>query len=360
MTGGRWGEALAPALRPAAALVPLAALAFLGVALGLAALYPWAADPGTVKPGIAQLYLDPALFDLRAAVTLVGWSALALLRLAGRCGSLAAALGLSFYGLTISLVAVDWILSAEPHFTSSAFPASLALHQILAALAWAAVASPPGLDEERAADLAGLILATLLGVLYMGLMSYIVAWYGDLPENDDHDRGRQLARRRDGRAGSELMQRFQGARRAFQTEIVFDRINSVDFSRRRVALTGDSAVYTADAVDAGHRGVGCGGLGLPSEAAFMGRGVGACATCTTASSIAGRKSASSAAATPPSKRRCTCPTSPARVHLVHRRDKFRAEPSPGGQADGQGQGHGRIEAARVPHAWTRCWATPAG
>lgn len=182
VTGGRWGEALAPALRPAAALVPLAALAFLGVALGLAALYPWAADPGTVKPGVAQLYLDPALFDLRAAVTLVGWSALALLCLAGRCGSLAAALGLSFYGLTISLVAVDWILSAEPHFTSSAFPASLALHQILAALAWAAVASPPGLDEERASDLAGLILATLLGVLYMGLMSYIVAWYGDLPE----------------------------------------------------------------------------------------------------------------------------------------------------------------------------------
>jgi hypothetical protein len=182
VTGGRWGEALAPALRPAAALVPLAALAFLGVALGLPALYPWAADPGTVKPGIAELYLDPALFDLRAAVTLVGWSVLALLCLAGRCGSLAAALGLSFYGLTISLVAVDWILSAEPHFTSSAFPASLALHQILAALAWAAVASPPGLDEERASDLAGLILATLLGVLYMGLMSYIVAWYGDLPE----------------------------------------------------------------------------------------------------------------------------------------------------------------------------------
>ncbi|MGH1573554.1 hypothetical protein ACRAWG_26445 [Methylobacterium sp. P31] len=182
VTGGRWGEALTPVLRPAAALVPLAALAFLGVALGLSAVYPWAADPGTVKPGVAELYLDPALFDLRAAVTLVGWSVLALLCLAGRCGSLVAALGLSFYGLTISLVAVDWILSAEPHFTSSAFPASLALHQILAALAWAAVASPPGLDEERASDLAGLILATLLGVLYMGLMSYIVAWYGDLPE----------------------------------------------------------------------------------------------------------------------------------------------------------------------------------
>ncbi|MBE7246138.1 MAG: hypothetical protein INR63_14415 [Actinomycetospora chiangmaiensis] len=182
VTGGRWGEALAPSLRPAAALVPVTALAFLGVGVGLPALYPWAADPGTVKPGIAALYLDPALFDLRAAIALVGWSVLALLCLAGRCGPLAAALGLSFYGLTISLVAVDWILSVEPHFTSSAFAAGIALHQLLAALAWAALASPPGLDRDRAADLAGLILATLLGVLYMGLMSYIVAWYGDLPE----------------------------------------------------------------------------------------------------------------------------------------------------------------------------------
>ncbi|ACB28151.1 hypothetical protein [Methylobacterium radiotolerans] len=181
VTGGRWGEALAPALRPAAALVPLAGLAFLGVALGLPALYPWAAEAGRVKPDVARLYLDPALFDLRAALALAGWSALALLYIAGRCGPLVAALGLSFYGLTISLVAVDWILSVEPHFTSSAFAAGIALHQILAALAWAAVASPPGLDEARAADLAGLILASLLGVLYLGLMSYIVAWYGDLP-----------------------------------------------------------------------------------------------------------------------------------------------------------------------------------
>ena len=182
VTGGGWGEALAPALRPATALVPLAALTFVGVALSLPTLYPWAADPDMVKLGIAKLYLNPTLFDLRAAVALVGWSVMALLCLADRCGPLAAALGLSFYGLTISLVAVDWILSVEPHFTSSAFAAGIALHQILAALAWAAMASPPGLDGERASDLAGLILATLLGVLYMSLMSYIVAWYGDLPE----------------------------------------------------------------------------------------------------------------------------------------------------------------------------------
>ena len=46
VTGGRWGAVLAPALRPATALVPLAALTFLGIALGLDAVYPWASGTG--------------------------------------------------------------------------------------------------------------------------------------------------------------------------------------------------------------------------------------------------------------------------------------------------------------------------
>ncbi|KMO37040.1 hypothetical protein VQ02_14270 [Methylobacterium variabile] len=181
ITGGRWGEALAPVLRPAAALLPLVALGFLGVAPALPALYPWAADPGAVKPDVAALYLNAGSFAARGAVALLGWSVLAWLVLSGRCSRLVAGLGLAFYGLTISLVPVDWILSLEPRFTSSAFGAGFALHQLLAALALAAVASPRGLDRTTAPDLANLLLATLLGVLYIGLMSYVVAWYGDLP-----------------------------------------------------------------------------------------------------------------------------------------------------------------------------------
>ena len=180
VTGGRWGAVLAPALRPATALVPLAALAFLGVALGLQAAYPWAAGAGA-KPDVLCLYLDPTLFLVRATVALLGWSVLALLSLSGRTGPLVAGLGLGFYGLTISLVSVDWILSVEPGFNASAFAADVALHQILAALAFAALASPSSLDARGASDLAGLMLAALLGVIYLELMSYIVAWYGDLP-----------------------------------------------------------------------------------------------------------------------------------------------------------------------------------
>jgi len=180
ITGGRWGEVLGPVLRPLAGCLPLVGLGFLGLLLDLNALYPWAAAE-RVKPDVAAYYLNSILFALRGVITLSGWSVLAVLLLRGSCTRLVAGLGLAFYGLTISLVPVDWILSVEPDFTSSAFGASIALHQILAALAVAALVRPAALDAESAPDLANLLLAALLGVLYMGLMSFVVAWYGDLP-----------------------------------------------------------------------------------------------------------------------------------------------------------------------------------
>ena len=78
--------------------------------------------------------------------------------------------------------------------------------------------------------------------------------------------------------GPALMERMQKHAEKFDTEIVFDHINKVDFSKRPFTLTGDNCSYTCDAL------IICTGasaqyLGLPSEEAFMGRGVSACATC---------------------------------------------------------------------------------
>jgi thioredoxin reductase (NADPH) len=64
----------------------------------------------------------------------------------------------------------------------------------------------------------------------------------------------------------------------FETEIVFDHINQVDLSKRPFVLTGDSAVYTCDALVIA-TGASARYLGLPSEQEFRGRGVSACATC---------------------------------------------------------------------------------
>ena len=78
--------------------------------------------------------------------------------------------------------------------------------------------------------------------------------------------------------GPELMQRFLEHAERFKTEIVFDHINKVDLSRRPFTLAGDNGTYTADALIIA-TGASAKYLGLPSEQAFMGRGVSGCATC---------------------------------------------------------------------------------
>lgn len=180
LTGGRWGEALAPALLPLAGLMPAAALAFLPAALAMPALFPWAADPAAVPSGVAAIYLNGPVFLVRSGVALAGWSLLAVLLVLGRCTRLVAALGLAFHGIMVGVVGIDWILSVEPPFTSSAFGAALAVQQILSALAVAALLAPesPG---RPARDLAGLAITALLGLVYLDFMSFVVAWYGNLP-----------------------------------------------------------------------------------------------------------------------------------------------------------------------------------
>jgi hypothetical protein len=182
LTGGEWGQAVAPVLRPAAMLTPLVALALLPVLLGLRDVYPWAADPSTIPTDVGRWYLNEVAFVIRASMALAGWSLLAVIFAAGPGTQLLAGLGLAFFGLTISLVAVDWYLSLEPHYVATAFAAMIAVQQLLAALAFAVLISGPTIDGKVAGDLGGLLIATLLGVVYLELMTFIVAWYGDLPD----------------------------------------------------------------------------------------------------------------------------------------------------------------------------------
>ncbi|WP_340051299.1 thioredoxin-disulfide reductase [Pseudomonas proteolytica] len=81
-----------------------------------------------------------------------------------------------------------------------------------------------------------------------------------------------------GLTGPVLMERMKEHAERFETEIVFDHINAVDFSKKPYSLTGDSGVYTCDALIIA-TGASARYLGLPSEDAFMGKGVSACATC---------------------------------------------------------------------------------
>ena len=127
----------------------------------------------------------------------------------------------------------------------------------------------------------------------------------------------------DGVQGPELMQRFLAHAERFKTEILFDHISSVDLSKRPFSLHGDSFSYSCDALIIA-TGASAKYLGLPSETAFMGRGVSGCATCDgffyrdqVCCVVGGGNTAVEEA--------LYLSNIASKVYLVHRRDKFKAE-----------------------------------
>ena len=127
----------------------------------------------------------------------------------------------------------------------------------------------------------------------------------------------------DGVQGPELMQRFQKHAERFNTEIVFDHINTVDFSQRPFTLKGDSGTYTCDALIIA-TGASAKYIGLPSEEAFMGRGVSGCATCD-GFFYRGQEVCVVGGGNTAVEEALYLSNIASKVHVVHRRDKFRAE-----------------------------------
>ena len=127
----------------------------------------------------------------------------------------------------------------------------------------------------------------------------------------------------DGVQGPDLMQRFLKHAERFNTNIVFDHIHTVDLKSRPFTLTGDSGIYTCDSLIIA-TGASAKYLGLPSEQAFMGRGVSGCATCDgffykqqEVCVVGGGNTAVEEA--------LYLSNIASQVHLIHRRDKFKAE-----------------------------------
>lgn len=127
----------------------------------------------------------------------------------------------------------------------------------------------------------------------------------------------------DGVQGPELMDRMRRHAERFETEIIFDHVNAVDLQQRPFRLTGDQGAYTAEALIIA-TGASAMYLGLPSEEAFMGKGVSACATCDgffyrqqRVAVIGGGNTAVEEA--------LYLANIASEVHVIHRRDEFRAE-----------------------------------
>lgn len=173
LTGGAWGEPLRPPLLRLAGLLPGISALFLPLLFVLPELYPWA-RPGGAGAG---LYLSPGFFTARAVLTLVLWNALALAE-RRRPGPRLAAPGLILLAFTGTFAAIDWFMSIEAPWLSSAYGLMVEAGWLLAALAAALLLAeaPPG----RPRPAAMLLLALVMVAAYIAFMQYLIVWEENL------------------------------------------------------------------------------------------------------------------------------------------------------------------------------------
>jgi thioredoxin reductase (NADPH) len=127
----------------------------------------------------------------------------------------------------------------------------------------------------------------------------------------------------EGLQGPALMERMREHAERFDTQIIFDHTNKVDFKRRPLLLKGDNGEYTADAVIV-TTGASAKYLGIPSEEAFRGKGVSACATCD-GFFYRGKRVAVIGGGNTAVEEALYLANIAEHVTVVHRRDKFRSE-----------------------------------
>ena len=188
---GDWGRELRAPLLAASRVLPLLALLLLPILFGVAWLYPWtqAEVHGAADIARQRWYLDTPFFGLRALLCFAAWLWLARglrqrLRDPRLDASLPrfAAMGLIIYLVTVSVAAVDWIMSLVPAWHSSVFGLIVATGQLLAAAALGVYCRM----GDRAAvsrmnDLGSVLLVLVLAWSYLAFMDFLTAWIADLP-----------------------------------------------------------------------------------------------------------------------------------------------------------------------------------
>ena len=127
----------------------------------------------------------------------------------------------------------------------------------------------------------------------------------------------------EGVQGPDLMVRMQKHAERFGTELIYDTINAVDLSKRPFTLKGDSGEYSCDALIIG-TGASAMYLGLPSEEAFKGKGVSACATCD-GFFYRGKAVAVVGGGNTAVEEALYLANLASHVTVIHRRDQFRSE-----------------------------------
>jgi hypothetical protein len=205
LTGGGWGMFARPVLAAGAGALPVNALLFLPLAFGLRFLYGWAGPEHPELAGGKALWLRPGFFLAREAVVLALWLGLAWMLgvWSGKKSyrtpphpnplpegeGVKSALGLIVFGLTVTVFAIDWIMSLEPRWASTNIGFLAAASLLLLALAFCtstlcllAPERPSPSAAARFGDLGGLLLAFVLLWSYLAFEQYLTIWAENLPD----------------------------------------------------------------------------------------------------------------------------------------------------------------------------------
>jgi hypothetical protein len=207
VTGGAWGVVIRRPCEAAARTIPLVALMFLPIVIGIPNLYPWShADKVAASPMLQHkhLYLNVQFFLIRAVVYFGGWWFLSWFfnrwsatedrdgpAVAHGKMSFLAGPGILFWGFTVTFMSIDWVLSLAPEWFSTIFGLLFIASQALTSMAFlitlmvllsfrrpmSAILTPRHLH-----DLGKFLLALVMVWAYFSFSQFLIIWAGNLPE----------------------------------------------------------------------------------------------------------------------------------------------------------------------------------
>ena len=206
LTGGGWGIPIRRLLEAGYGVLPLVAVLFLPILAGMDVLYPWARTAAASDPLLVKKagYLNVESFQIRAAAYFAVWIllGLALNWLSAGAGAasqparsrrlaLLSGPGLILWAVGVTFASIDWAMSLEPHWFSTAYGVLFMAGQAVSSLALAIITAvllrdvPPWrqtLSIDRLHDLGNFLLAAVLFWTYIAFTQFLIVWSGNLPE----------------------------------------------------------------------------------------------------------------------------------------------------------------------------------
>jgi len=207
VTGGAWGVVIRRPCEAAARTLPLTAVMFLPIFIGINNLYPWAHAAAVAKDPLLQHkapYLNLPFFLIRTVIYIGGWLFLSWFfnrwsdredrdgaRPAHRKMAALAGPGLLFWGFTVTFMSVDWVLSTDPKWFSTIFGllfiasqglTSMAFLIALMVLLYHRKPMSDVLTQRHLHDLGKFLLALVMVWAYFSFSQFLIIWAGNLPE----------------------------------------------------------------------------------------------------------------------------------------------------------------------------------